>query len=80
MFGWQKTGYKTQILLHVEYFKYTFMKTCLIQTKTAVFEMIKNKKKSTIEKLLNELFTLEGVDNEQKMEAYAQDNEIKIHM
>ena len=42
--------------------------------------MIKNKKKSTIEKLLNELFTLEGVDNEQKMEAYAQDNEIKIHM
>ena len=56
------------------------MKTCLIQTKTAVFEMIKNKKKSTIEKLLNELFTSEGVDNEQKMEAYAQDNEIKIHM
>ena len=36
--------------------------------------------KSTIEKLLNELFTLEDVDNEQKMEAYAQDNETKIHM
>ena len=36
-------------------------------------------KKSFIEKLLNELFTLEDVDNEQKMEAYAQDNEIKIY-
>ena len=37
-------------------------------------------KKSFIEKLLNELFTLEDVDNEQKMEAYAQDNETKMHM
>ena len=44
-FGWQKTGYKTQILLHVEYFNYTFMKTCIIQIKTAEFKMIKNLKK-----------------------------------
>ena len=55
------------------------MKTSFIQTKTAVFKNDKKFKKSTIEKLLNELFTLEDVDNEQKMEAYAQDNEI-IHM
>ena len=42
--------------------------------------MIKKNLKSAIEKLSNELFTLEDVDNEQKMEAYAQENEIKIHM
>ena len=36
-------------------------------------------KKTTVEKLLNELFSLEDVENEQKMEAYADKIGVKIH-
>ena len=35
-------------------------------------------KKTTVEKLLNELFSLD-VKNEQKMEAYADEISVKIH-
>ena len=35
-------------------------------------------KKTTVEKLLNELFSLD-VENEQKMEAYADEISVKIH-
>ena len=36
-------------------------------------------KKTTVEKLLNELFSLEDVENEQKMEAYVDEIVVKIH-
>ena len=36
-------------------------------------------KKTTVEKLLNELFSLEDVEKEQKMEAYADEIGVKIH-
>ena len=36
-------------------------------------------KKTTVEKLLNELFSLEDVKNEQKMEAYADEIGVKVH-
>ena len=36
-------------------------------------------KKTTVEKLLNELFSLEVVENEQKMEAYADEIGVKTH-
>ena len=36
-------------------------------------------KKLTVEKLLNELFSLEDVKNEQKMEAYADEIGVKVH-
>ena len=36
-------------------------------------------KKATVEKLLNELFSLEDVENEQKMETYGAEIGVKIH-
>ena len=37
-------------------------------------------KKSTVEKLLNELFSLEDVENENRMEEYADEIGVKIHV
>ena len=37
-------------------------------------------KKSTAEKLLNELFSLEDTENEKKMEEYADEIGVKIHV
>ena len=37
-------------------------------------------KQSTVEKLLNELFSLEGVENEKRMEEYADEIGVKIHV
>ena len=37
-------------------------------------------KKSTVEKLLNELFSLEDVENENRMEEYANEIGVKIHV
>ena len=37
-------------------------------------------KQSTVEKLLNELFSLEDVDNEKRMEEYADEIGVKIHV
>ena len=36
-------------------------------------------KQSTVEKLLNELFSLEDVENEKRMEEYADEIGVKIH-
>ena len=37
-------------------------------------------KKSTVEKVLNELFSLEDAENEKKMEEYADEIGVKIHV
>ena len=37
-------------------------------------------KKTTVEKLLNELFSLDDVDNENKMEEYSDKIGVKIHV
>ena len=60
-------------------FQIYFYENLFNPDKNSSIQNDKKLKKSFIEKLLNELFTLEDVDNEQKMEAYAQDNEIKIY-
>ena len=63
-----------------EIFQIYFYENLFNLGKNSSIQNDKKFKKSTMEKLLNELFTLEDVDNEQKMEAYAQGNEVKIHM
>ena len=55
------------------------MITCSIPTKTAKFKAKhKKKKKSTVETLSNELFSLNDKDNEIKMEEYADKIRVKM--
>ena len=61
-------------------FQIYFYENLFNPDKNSSIQNDENLRKSTVEKLLNELFTLEDVDNEQKTEAYAQGNKVKIHM
>ena len=54
------------------------MKTCSIQTKIAKFKNEDKIKKSTVEVLLNELYSLDDKENEIKMEEYADEIDVKI--
>ena len=56
------------------------MKTCSIQTKIAKFKNENKIKKSTVEVLLNELYSLDDKENEIKMEEYADEIDVKIYV
>ena len=76
--GWLKTEYKTLTQPHAEYFSYISTKTCSILIKTAKFKNENKFKKSTVETLLNELFSLGDKENEIKMIEYANELGIEI--
>ena len=60
------------------YFKYISMITCPYTDKNSKIQSETKLKKSTVETLLNELFSLNDKDNEIKMEEYADKIGVKI--
>ena len=60
------------------YFKYISMITCPYTDENSKIQSETKLKKSTVETLLNELFSLNDKDNEIKMEEYADKIGVKI--